>query len=46
MNFMLDTFNELSDKKIPNCDIYLVDFNVSTDTIKKRLIEYFKTSRK
>lgn len=45
INSMLYTFNEFMNKKIPNCDIMMIDLNLSTDTVKKRMSEYFISSR-
>lgn len=44
-NYMLSTFNEFYHKTLPNSDVKIIDFNVSIDTVKKRIAEYFKTCR-
>lgn len=42
INYMLTTYNQYFNLKVPNCDKFLIDFNISTDTVRKRLFEYFK----
>jgi len=44
INYMLNTYNQFYSLKLPNCDNYLIDFNVNIVTIKLRLIEYFKNN--
>ena len=42
INYMLSTFNQLYCIKVTNSDIYIIDFDVKTDTIKHRIEEFFK----
>lgn len=44
INYMLKTYNEYYKLKVSNCDEYLIDFNASTNVIKQRLTEYFKSN--
>lgn len=45
VNYMLLTYNEFYKMKLKNGDDNLIDINISTDTIKERISNYFKTHR-
>lgn len=43
INSMLSTYNQFYNLKVPNCNTYLIDFNINSDTVKMRMSEYFKS---
>ena len=46
MNFMLTTFNDYSNARVPFTNEFIIDFNLSSNIVKKRLHELFKQLRK
>ena len=47
INYMLITYNKLYNLKVPNSlnDERLIDLNVTANTVKKRIAEYFRNNR-
>lgn len=45
MNYMLKTFNDHNDKIVPYSNEFVIDFNIGSDVVKKRLYEFFKIVR-
>ena len=41
-NYMLETYNKFCNMKMPNTNEYVIDFNISIEVVKNRIIEILK----